>query len=122
MGLVDAEFMIVLNFWGCPTSTVQNPFQNSTTNSTPAHARRETPAGTFALRSPSRLSPLQSGYGIGATFPRPGFSNDKIGFSKKGLSPLDLPPGLIRTVLSSREPPRAQISIRIDSVVERRRS
>ena len=74
-----------------------------------AHARRET--GPRA-RSPSRLSPLQSGYGIGATFPRPGFSNDKIGFSKKGLSPLDLPPGLIRTVLSSREPPRAQISIK----------
>ena len=38
-------------------------------------------------------------------------SNDKLGVSKKGLSPLDLPPGLyIRTVLSSREPPRAQIS------------
>ena len=36
-----------------------------------------------------------------ATFPtRP--SNDKIGFSKKGLSPLDLPPGLIRTVSSPR--------------------
>jgi hypothetical protein len=118
VGLVDAEFMIVLNFWGCPTSTVQNPFQNSTTNSTPTLAER--PARGH--RSPSRLSPLQSGYGIGATFPRPGFSNDKIGFSKKGLSPLDLPPGLIRTVLSSREPPRAQISIRIDSVVERRRS
>ena len=39
-------------------------------------------------------------------------SNDKLGVSKKGLSPLDLPPGLIRTVLSSREPPRAQISIK----------
>ena len=37
-------------------------------------------------------------------------SNDKLGVSKKGLSPLDLPPGLIRTVLSSREPraPRSQ--------------
>ena len=47
----------------------------------------------------------------GATFlTRP--SNDKLGVSKKGLSPLDLPPGLIRTVLSSREPPRAQISIK----------
>ena len=39
-------------------------------------------------------------------------SNDKLGVSKKGLSPLDLPPGLIRTVLSSREPSRAQISIK----------
>jgi hypothetical protein len=39
-------------------------------------------------------------------------SNDKLGVSKKGRSPLDLPPGLIRTVLSSREPPRAQISIK----------
>ena len=39
-------------------------------------------------------------------------SNDKLGFSKKGHSPLDLPPGLIRTVVSSREPPRAQISIK----------
>ena len=42
--------------------------------------------------------------------PDPGPSNDKLGVSKKGLPPLDLPPGLIRTVLSSREPPRAQIS------------
>ena len=39
-------------------------------------------------------------------------SNDKLGVSKKGLPPLDLPPGLIRKVLSSREPPRAQISIK----------
>ena len=31
-------------------------------------------------------------------------SNDKLGVTKNGLSPLDLPPGLIRTVLSSREP------------------
>ena len=46
-----------------------------------------------------------------ATFPT-GPSNDKLGVSKKGLSPLDLPPGLIRTVVSSREPPRAQISIK----------
>ena len=49
-------------------------------------------------------------YSVATFLTRP--SNDKLGVSKKGLSPLDLPPGLIRTVLSSREPPRAQISIK----------
>ena len=64
------------------------------------------------------LSMASTGCRHGATarpdryIPDPGPSNDKLGVSKKGLSPLDLPPGLIRTVLASREPPRAQISIK----------
>ena len=62
-----------------------------------------------AVRQHTRMA--AGAWTMDATFlTRP--SNDKLGVSKKGLSPLDLPPGLIRTVLSSREPPRAQISIK----------
>ena len=85
MGLVDAEFMIVLNFWGCPTSTVQNPFQNSTTNSTPARSPSpETPAGTFAqppLAAPVRIRDRRY-------IPAPRFLKRQNRFLEKGALPI----------------------------------
>ena len=69
----------------------------------------DTPVRTARAAPRARSAARTDAGRLCATFlTRP--SNDKLGVSKKGLSPLDLPPGLIRTVLSSREPLRAQIS------------